>query len=190
MYVVLCQDAAIFYESKTAFLARTPHASRCQEKTFFFFPVPVYVQVKFKAFRRQKHEILFSSRALHTVGRRRRWEGRRQVVFPTADPRHFSFCSSAWKNQPGLCVPESPPTRGAHKLEGTWLICRQTGGKVLPWFSLAPIIHHPNADFFYTPNDDLERNNGFCLWSLMNEKSNRKVCCITTYGPHVGSLRF
>ena len=34
VYVVLCQNAAIFYECKTAFLALTPHAARCQERLF------------------------------------------------------------------------------------------------------------------------------------------------------------
>lgn len=115
VHVVLCQDAAIFYESKTAFLARTPQAARCQEKTFFL--VPVYMQVKRLSQEKHMRSFFPAEPATARGGRPRRWEGRRQVLAPAADPRHSSFCSK--KDLPGLCVPEHTPTRGAHKLEGT-----------------------------------------------------------------------
>lgn len=151
MYVVLCQDTAIFYESKTAFLARTPHAARCQEKTFFFSRSLLYLftysQVKKLS---QKH--MWSYFPAESGCTKTSMEGRRQGSLFVADSpsRHASFCSSVFRKWAfGLCVPESTPTRGAHKLEGTWLICRQTGRKVLPWFSLHGSNHSSSESSFF-----------------------------------------
>lgn len=83
VYVVLCQDAAIFYESETAFLARTPQAARCQEKTFFSSTCLHAGKVAFTALRHMR--AFFPAKWGATE------VGRRQV--PTADPRHSSFCS-------------------------------------------------------------------------------------------------
>lgn len=107
VYVVLCQDAAIFYESKPAFLARTPRAARCQEKTF---PSATCFQVK-----QLSHERLISKVGVGST------TGSRSHRRSDAPPFVLA----------GLCVPEPSPTRAAHKLEGAGLIFRQTAPMIL-----------------------------------------------------------
>ncbi len=158
-----------------------PHTLPAARKRRFFL-LPVYMQVKQLSQSSGTWELSLRPSVRHKVGvgggtttgsLSHRWSLTLLLLFECI------------KNVPGLCVPESPPTRGAHKVKGTWLICRQTGGKTTPMI-LPGTNHSPSKCWlFYTPNDDLDRNNGFCLWSLMNEKSSREACCIIR--PHVGS---
>ena len=75
VYVVRCQDAAIFYESKTAFLASNAHAASLPGKEFFTCLYAGKV-----AFAEWNHEIFFSKLSVKVLYKKvRGGEQKRQV---------------------------------------------------------------------------------------------------------------